>query len=186
VETKRFAGRRALVTGAGAGFGKATALGLAREGASHVALVELRPERLEAVGAEVTALGAEAIPIAVDLCDAGSASAVVHTTVATAGGLDVVISNHALMSWEVPFLDTTDEAWQREIDVSLTSHFALGRSAAQAMKDAGTRGSIAFTASVEALGAERGFPPPWSPLWPPTSGAPPTASPRPASSPSQR
>jgi meso-butanediol dehydrogenase / (S,S)-butanediol dehydrogenase / diacetyl reductase len=159
VETKRFAGRRALVTGAGAGFGKATALGLAREGASHVALVELRPERLEAVGAEVTALGAEAIPIAVDLCDAGSASAVVHTTVATAGGLDVVISNHALMSWEVPFLDTTDEAWQREIDVSLTSHFALGRSAAQAVRDAVTRGSIAFTASVDALGAERGCAP---------------------------
>src|SRR5581483_11642408 len=98
VEMKRFAGRRALVTGAGAGFGKATALGLAREGASHVALVELRPQRLEAVAAEVTAHGAEAIPIAVDLCDAGSAAAVVRTTVATAGGLDVLISNHALMS----------------------------------------------------------------------------------------
>ncbi len=159
METKRFAGRRALVTGAGAGFGMATAIGLAREGASHVALVELIPDRLERVTAEVTKLGAEAIPIAVDLCDPSSAAAVVDTTVATAGGIDVLISNHALMSWEVPFLETTDEAWQREIDVSLTSHFALARRVALAMKTAGTGGSIAFTASVDALGAEKGCAP---------------------------
>ena len=68
----------------------------------------------------------------------------------------MLISNHALMSWEVPFLDTTDEVWQREIDVSLTSHFALARRVALAMKEAGTGGSIAFTASVDALGAEKG------------------------------
>jgi 3-oxoacyl-[acyl-carrier protein] reductase len=156
VENKRFAGRRALVTGAGAGFGMATAIALAREGASRVALVELLPDRLETVTAEVTRHGAEAIPIAVDLRDPGTATAVVDTTIAAAGGLDIVISNHALMSWEVPFLDGTDDEWQREIDVSLTSHYALGRRVAQAMKDAGTGGSIAFTASVDALGAERG------------------------------
>lgn len=159
MENKRFEGRRALVTGAGAGFGMATAIGLAREGASHIALVELLPDRLEAVSAEVAGHGAEAIPIAVDLCDPGTAAAVVNTTVTAAGGLDIVISNHALMSWEVPFLETTDEAWQREIDVSLTSHFAVGRHAAQALKDQGTGGSIAFTASVDALGAERGCAP---------------------------
>ena len=83
----------------------------------------------------------------------------VETTVAAGGGLDILISNHALMSWEVPFLETSDEAWQKEIDVSLTSHFALGRRVAQAMKDGGTGGSIAFTASVDALGAERGCAP---------------------------
>ncbi len=159
METRRFAGRRALVTGAGAGFGQATAIGLAREGASHIALVELRPERLESVAAEVSRYGAEAIPIAVDLCDPDTAAAVVSTTVTAAGGIDVLISNHALMSWEVPFLESTDAEWQKEIDVSLTSHYALGRRVAQAMKDAGAGGSIAFTASVDALGAERGCAP---------------------------
>jgi NAD(P)-dependent dehydrogenase (short-subunit alcohol dehydrogenase family) len=124
-----------------------------------VALVELLPDRLETVAAEVAALGAEPIPIAVDLRDPDSATAVVETTVAAGGGLDILISNHALMSWEVPFLETSDEAWQKEIDVSLTSHFALGRRVAQAMKDGGTGGSIAFTASVDALGAERGCAP---------------------------
>src|SRR2546430_2040718 len=97
VENKRFAGRRALVTGAGAGFGKATAIGLAREGASHVALVELLPDRLEAVSAEVSSHGAEPIPIAVDLRDASSGAAVVNTTITAASGLDILISNHALM-----------------------------------------------------------------------------------------
>ncbi len=137
----------------------ATAIGFAREGASHVALVEMQPDRLEHVAAEVARHGAEAIPIAVDLCDAGSAAAVVDTTVAAAGGIDVLVSNHALMSWEVPFLETSTEAWQREIDVSLTSHFVLGRQVAAAMAEAGRGGSIAFTASVDALGAERGCAP---------------------------
>jgi NAD(P)-dependent dehydrogenase (short-subunit alcohol dehydrogenase family) len=144
------------VTGAGAGFGRATAVGLAREGAACVGLVELHADRLEAVAAEVAALGAKPVPIAVDLRDPATAAAVVEQTLAASDGLDVLVSNHAMMSWAVPFLDGTDEEWQREIDISLTSHYVLGRHAARAMRDRGRGGSIAFTASIDALGAETG------------------------------
>ena len=116
----------------------------------------MHADRLESVAAEVEAVGAKAVPLAVDLRDPASVTSVVERSIAAAGALDVLVSNHAMMSWAVDFLDGTDEEWQREIDVSLTSHYVLGRHVARAMRDAGRGGSIAFTASINALGAEAG------------------------------
>ena len=157
--TSRFSGRVALVTGAGAGFGRATAVGLARDGARVVAVVERIADRLDGVCAEIEALGAIAVPIGVDLTDAAAAEATIATTVAAAGGLDILVSNHAAMSHAVDFLDGTNDVWAHELDVNLTSHYVLARHAARAMRDAGRGGSIGFTASVNALGAGRGFVP---------------------------
>ena len=61
------------------------------------------------------------------------------------------------MAHAVDFLDGTDDDWQLQLDVNLTSHYVLAREAARAMRDAGNGGSIGFTASVNALGAGRGF-----------------------------
>lgn len=159
MRTSRFEGRTALVTGAGAGFGRATALGLARDGARVVALVERLADRLDDVCAQVEALGARVLPIEVDLQSPDAARAAVEATVAVAGALDILISNHAAMAHPVAFLDGKDSDWAHELDVNLTSHYVLARYAARAMRDAGRGGSIAFTASVNALGAGRGFAP---------------------------
>jgi NAD(P)-dependent dehydrogenase (short-subunit alcohol dehydrogenase family) len=155
--TPRFAGRRALVTGAGAGFGRAAAVGLARGGAATVALVERYRDRLDEVCAEIDGYGARPVPIAADLRDAAGAADAVTTALEEAGGLDIVISNHVKMGAEVEFVDSRDEDWDLELAVNLTSHYVLARNCARAMRDAGRGGSIAFTASVDSLGAEYGF-----------------------------
>ena len=152
----RYAGRTAIVTGAGSGFGRATAIGLAREGASVVALVERVPERLAAAAADVEAAGARALPLQVELRSAASAADVVRSVMESSGRLDVLISNHAVLVPPTPFLETNDADWALELDVNLTSHYALAREAARAMRDTGNGGAIAFTASVNALGAGRG------------------------------
>ena len=120
------------------------------------ALVERVPERLATVAGEVEAAGARALPLHVDLRSPASAADVVRSAMESAGRLDVLVSNHAVLVPPTPFLETNDADWALELDVNLTSHYALAREAARAMRDAGNGGAIAFTASVNALGAGRG------------------------------
>jgi NAD(P)-dependent dehydrogenase (short-subunit alcohol dehydrogenase family) len=148
----RFADQTFLVTGAGAGFGRATALGAARDGAACVCLAEFLPERLAAIVAEVEALGARAVPIPGELRGADTCTAAVEASLSATGRIDVLVSNHALMTWPVPFLEDTFATWDAEIEVGFTSHARLAQAAGRAMARAG-RGVILFTASVNALGA---------------------------------
>ena len=154
----RFQKKIVFLTGAGSGFGKATALGFAREGAAAVCLVERLRDRLDAVCAEVEALGAQAVPIEADLGDRASCEQAVATAIEEAGRLDVVVVNHAAMSWGTPFLELSDDAWATELQINLTSFFVLAQRAARSMAQSGG-GAILFTASVNALGAGREFAP---------------------------
>lgn len=154
----RFEKKNVFVTGAGSGFGHAAALAFARDGAAHVFLVELLPERLEAVAAEVGGYGARPVPIEADVGTPTGAAAAVERALAVAPKLDVVVSNVAVMSWATPFLELEQADWDRQLAVNLTSHFTLAQRAARAMGETGG-GAILFTASVNSIGAGRGFAP---------------------------
>lgn len=156
--TKRFQDKNVVITAAGAGFGRAAARGFAAEGANSICLVERLADRLEAVAAEVEELGARAVQIEADLSDRASTDRALATALEAVERLDVLISNHAAMSWETPFLELTDEAWDTELAVNLTSHVVLAQRAARAMAKTGG-GSIVFTASVNAAGAGSGYAP---------------------------
>jgi len=154
----RFQKKNVFVTAAGAGFGYATATAFAREGAPVVCVAEKLADRLEGVTRAIEAEGARAVPIHADLGDTAGCEAAFRQALESCGRLDVVVLNHAAMTWETPFLDIPEEQLNLELQVNLTSYFALAQHAARAMVDAGS-GVILLTASVNALGAGAGFAP---------------------------
>lgn len=120
-------GQRVLIAGAG-GIGAACADAFLEAGA-RVAVTDLNPTRLSALDARITT-------IAADLTQTVGADSAVAETVATLGGLDVLV--HAVgVNHRVPVLDVEDDDWQRMLDINLGSAFRLGRAAGRHMLAAG-------------------------------------------------
>ncbi|SFG78269.1 SDR family NAD(P)-dependent oxidoreductase [Streptomyces mirabilis] len=125
---RRLDGTVALVTGASSGIGHATALELAREGAS-VALVGRREDRLTDLAAEITGAGGKALVVPADITTAQAAAEAVERTVEGLGRLDTLVNNAGLMLLgPAPSADLND--WRRMIDINLmglmyTAHAAV-------------------------------------------------------------
>lgn len=149
MDSTRHSGKSVLITGAGSGFGRATAIRFAREGARTLFLVDRFQDRLDNVSDELRALGADAVPILAELSQVEDCQSVVDTAVGR-GRLDVVISNAAAWTQE-PFLEMRLESWHRVIAVNLTASFVIG-----AMVKNGA-GVILFTNSVVSLGGAPNF-----------------------------
>jgi NAD(P)-dependent dehydrogenase (short-subunit alcohol dehydrogenase family) len=128
---RRLAGRVAVVTGAGAGLGRAEALALAAEGADLV-LNDLDAE--SDVVDEVEALGAKAVLVAGDIAERSTADALVATALERFGSLDVVVNNAGVLRDRMLF-GMSDEDWDLVIRVHLRGHFLLGRNAAAHWRD---------------------------------------------------
>lgn len=150
-----FEGKNVLITGAGSGFGRRTALRFAEEGAKHLHLVDYQQERLEAIAPMIEQRGAIPHLINLDLGDMANCEAAISEALAIDPKLDVMIANAAAWT-DVPFIDLTNEAWRRVLSVNLDAYFVLAREAARAMKDTGG-GVILFTSSISSLGHGRGF-----------------------------
>ncbi|MFF1745827.1 SDR family NAD(P)-dependent oxidoreductase [Streptomyces mirabilis] len=125
---RRLDGTVALVTGASSGIGHATALELAREGAS-VALAGRREDRLTDLAAEITGAGGKALVVPADITTAQAAAEAVERTVEGLGRLDTLVNNAGLMLLgPAPSADLND--WRRMIDINLmglmyTAHAAV-------------------------------------------------------------
>ncbi|MBD3004211.1 MULTISPECIES: SDR family NAD(P)-dependent oxidoreductase [unclassified Streptomyces] len=142
-------GRGVIVTGAGSGIGRATALALAREGA-RVLVADLNRDGAEQVVAAIGAQGGTARAVVGDLGDQRVVDQVVATAMEEFGGLDVLVNNAGVMDRFSAAADTDDAEWDRVLRVNLTAPFMLTRAALPHMLAAG-RGAIVFTASEAAL-----------------------------------
>lgn len=140
-------GKVAVVTGAGSGIGRATALLLAREGVA-VGVVDADGERVEEAVGAIEAAGGSARGAAVDVSDADAVSRAVDDLVATLGGLDIVVANAGINGVWAPIDELAPEEWQRTIDVNLTGTFHTIRAAVPHLKRRGG-GSIVVTSSIQ-------------------------------------
>ena len=116
----------ALVTGAGRGLGRAVALALSREGASVAAADRDGP------GARDAARDTGGLAVEGDLADPGACGAMVETTVARYGRLDILV-NCAAICLVDPLLEISPERWDRVFAVNVRGAFAITQAAARAM-----------------------------------------------------
>jgi NAD(P)-dependent dehydrogenase (short-subunit alcohol dehydrogenase family) len=129
--------RIAIVTGAGSGIGRATALALLREG-YVVLLAGRRPEALDAVARE--AATDRAVPIPTDVADADAVHALFEVARIRFGRVDLLFNNAGISAPGVPLEDLTVAEWRRVVDVNLTGPFLCTREAFRLMKSQSPRG----------------------------------------------
>jgi NAD(P)-dependent dehydrogenase (short-subunit alcohol dehydrogenase family) len=141
----RLEGKKAIVTGAGAGIGRAIALRLASEGA-RVALADVDEEAAKKVASEIDG---ETLVRRTDVTTAGEVEALVASAVEAWGGLDVMVNN-AGVGVAATVVNTTEEDYERVMDVCLRGTLLGMKYAIPAIKDSGG-GSVINMSSVAAL-----------------------------------
>ena len=156
----------AIVTGAGSGVGKATALALLKDG-WRVALAGRRTAPLEAVMAE-SGVPAQALAVSTDVSDPASVAALFATTVKAFGRVDLLFNNAGVNAPGIALEDLTLEQWKSVVDINLTGMFLCIQAAFRTMKAQTPRGgriinngsisattprpnSIAYTATKHAV-----------------------------------
>lgn len=147
-------GKRAIVTGAASGIGRASARRFAEEGASVVA-VDVSPEGLAETVAMIADAGGTAMAVTADVGDEDAVAGFVAACVKEFGGLDVIYANAGISGGAVPLLEQSVELWQDVLRVNLIGPFLCLKHAAPVMLAAGA-GSIICTASVAGLRANAG------------------------------
>ena len=153
-------GRRAIVTGASRGLGRAFALALAQAGAD-VALVSRSGDEIGAAAQQVAIeTGRRAVPIQADISARADVQRMLAETLDKLGGLDILINN-AGVCFHRPSLEVPDEEWHQVFDINVHGLWLCSTVAATHMRDAGG-GVIVNIGSISSLIVNR---PQWQPAY---------------------
>jgi NAD(P)-dependent dehydrogenase (short-subunit alcohol dehydrogenase family) len=142
-------GKTAFVTGASSGLGRHFARCLAQSGA-HVVLGARRLEALNTLAGEIAANGGRALPVTLDVLDAGSVRTAIARAVKEAGSIDILVNNAGSTS-NGEILDQSEAQWDSVIDTNLKGAFLVATEVARHMRNANRAGSIINIASILGL-----------------------------------
>jgi len=122
------AGKVALVTGAGSqiGYGRAIAVTLAREGCA-VAAADINPGWAQQTASEIEKAGGRAIVAQADVANRAEVDNMVKRVVDTFGRIDILVNNAGASSRERPFMQMTQEDWDKDIDVNLVGQMNVAQ-----------------------------------------------------------
>lgn len=129
-------GQVALITGGGRGIGRCIALELAAAGCSIAVNFYVEPERAAQTVNDVKALGVDAMAVEGDVGLGADVRSMVDQVTTRLGRLDVLVNNAGTQTW-APFLDVTEDEWDRVIRTNLKGCFLCTQAAARYMKDHG-------------------------------------------------
>ena len=121
----RLKNKSAIITGAGSGFGRETALTFAREGA-EIAVVDVHEAAARAVAAEVEALGLKALPLFSDISREEEVAEMIRATLQTFGKIDILVNNAGVSGSSI-IQEISLEQWERTIRINLTGTFLCCR-----------------------------------------------------------
>lgn len=140
-------GKAAIVTGGNSGIGRAIALELAKQGAKVVINYVVNPAAAEEMEKQIVASGGQAIGVKADVSKVVELQAMVDACVKAFGRLDILVNN-AGVETRTSVLDTTEEQYDRVLDINLKSAFFATQIAARQMIKQGGGGRIINITSV--------------------------------------
>lgn len=140
-----FAGKVALVTGAGSGIGKATAVRLGAGGAS-VVVISRTMDEIEETRDEIIKAGGKAIAIDADIADEAEMTGVIDATIKQFKRLDIVVANAGINGMWAPIDDLTPDEWDQTMTVNLRGTYMTLHLAVPHLKERG--GSVIIVSSI--------------------------------------
>jgi 2-deoxy-D-gluconate 3-dehydrogenase len=142
-------GKKALVTGATRGIGRAIAVGLAAAGAD-VAIAARNGEQLQEVAGEIEAVGRRALVVPTDVTDADAVRAMVASAIDGLGGVDVLVNNAGGSSFMGPFTEMRFRGWEKVMRLNVESVVHATQALGPHLIERGS-GSVINIASVAGL-----------------------------------
>lgn len=148
-------GRVALITGAGRGFGAATARKFAASGADLILNYRQSAAEAEALAEEARALGRRAITIKADVGNTDEVNAMVAQALEHFGRIDILINNAGVMKVK-PFVETTEDEWAWEMNTNIVGPMRVTRAVVPAMIEQKYGKIVNLSSQLALIGWEKG------------------------------